>query len=63
MNKSKSKGVNFTTNHIIIVNHKLIREIHSMHNKARVTLVVKKLPSLRNKFNPSSIGTNLLPNL
>jgi hypothetical protein len=45
-----------------MVNHKLTREIHTMHDiGARLTRVVKKLP-LKNKYNPSSIGTNRPPN-
>jgi hypothetical protein len=44
-----------------MVNNKLTRKIHTMHDIGLVSLIVKKLP-LKNKYNPSSVGTDRSPN-
>jgi hypothetical protein len=56
--------VDFTTSRTTMINNKLIKEIPSMHDKNSCHLrVVKKIPLLRKKYNPSSVGTERLPNL
>ena len=51
-------GVDFTTNHITMVNLKLIRENHIMHDIGLISLEwSRKYHHLRNKYNPSSVGT------